>query len=185
MTSKEAHDHDVSAPTLECCMCGDYGLSQELFRCRICLSRSQHRYCSNLYPKAETYEVCNWCLNKDGSKLERTQSSLSFTYRRNNSEGEEENKMRIKRNNGNNSSHVTSMKVQKRVTNTPLHVNSPIKKQRVHSDQSIEGKKRVYHAEESLRRTKSEGMIKAGMLKQQVFRGKVRRYRLLEEVSIQ
>ncbi|KAH9626493.1 hypothetical protein KSS87_020195 [Heliosperma pusillum] len=46
----------------ECCMCGDHGLSNELFRCKICHFRSQHRYCSNLYPKAESYRVCNWCL---------------------------------------------------------------------------------------------------------------------------
>lgn len=27
----------------ECCMCGDYGLSDELFQCEVCSFRSQHR----------------------------------------------------------------------------------------------------------------------------------------------
>lgn len=58
-----------------CCMCGDRGLMQELFRCKLCLVRSQHRsvavsfccciilscfkncnYCSNLKP-------CSWLFN--------------------------------------------------------------------------------------------------------------------------
>lgn len=30
-------------PTPECCMCGDYGLSYELFQCKVCQYRSQHR----------------------------------------------------------------------------------------------------------------------------------------------
>nr|CAD1826288.1 unnamed protein product [Ananas comosus var. bracteatus] len=37
-----------------CCMCGDHGLPRELFKCKICLVRSQHKYCSNLYPRATT-----------------------------------------------------------------------------------------------------------------------------------
>ncbi|PIA46498.1 hypothetical protein AQUCO_01500206v1 [Aquilegia coerulea] len=207
MTTKDAHDHDVSSSTLpttiaklECCMCGDYGLSQQLFRCRVCLSRFQHRYCSNLYPKAEIYRVCNWCLNKEGTKLEagggtkleRTRSfaSLSFTYRSNNNtkgEEEEDKKKKIKRNDhGNNhisNRIISSMKVRRGETsssstssNDQLHVkkNSSIKKQSAHSDQSIGKKKIVFRSEGSLRRTKSE-----------VFRGKVQRYKLLEEVCIQ
>ncbi|KAH7849594.1 hypothetical protein Vadar_020119 [Vaccinium darrowii] len=55
----------------ECCMCGDYGLSTELFNCKVCQFRSQHRYCSNQYPKAESYRVCNWCL----IQTEKTQIS--------------------------------------------------------------------------------------------------------------
>ncbi|KAF5207445.1 hypothetical protein FRX31_002966 [Thalictrum thalictroides] len=207
MTTKDAHYHDVSSSTLpttiaklECCMCGDYGLSLELFRCRTCLSRFQHRYCSNLYPKAETYRVCNWCLNKEGTKLEgnklqRTRSfaSLSFPYRSNNNiikgeEQEEEKKKRINRNDGNHSSSssiISSKKVRRGGTsssstssNDQLHAvkKSSIKKQSAHSsDQSIGKKKMVFRSQGSLRRTKSE-----------VFsRGKVQRYKLLEEVCIQ
>uniref|UniRef100_A0A0E0KR90 PHD-type zinc finger plants domain-containing protein n=1 Tax=Oryza punctata TaxID=4537 RepID=A0A0E0KR90_ORYPU len=45
-----------------CCMCGDRGLPEELFHCRLCRVRLQHRYCSNLYPRATAYRRCNWCL---------------------------------------------------------------------------------------------------------------------------
>ncbi|KAG2566563.1 uncharacterized protein LOC120680629 [Panicum virgatum] len=47
-----------------CCMCGDQGLPGELFRCRRCRGRLQHRYCSDLYPRAAAYRRCNWCLRE-------------------------------------------------------------------------------------------------------------------------
>ncbi|XP_040378146.1 uncharacterized protein LOC121053876 [Oryza brachyantha] len=56
----------VSAPTAAvCCMCGDRGLLPELFRCAACAVRSQHTYCTERYPKAESYGTCNWCLRAD------------------------------------------------------------------------------------------------------------------------
>ncbi|GAY41523.1 hypothetical protein CUMW_060130, partial [Citrus unshiu] len=54
-TSAKDSQSQASCPA-ECCMCGDYGVSNELFRCKVCQFRSQHRYCSNLYPKAESYQ---------------------------------------------------------------------------------------------------------------------------------
>ncbi|KAG2554211.1 uncharacterized protein LOC120647052 [Panicum virgatum] len=48
-----------------CCMCGDSGLLPELFRCSACSVRSQHTYCTNRYPKVESYGTCNWCLRAD------------------------------------------------------------------------------------------------------------------------
>ncbi|PWZ44542.1 hypothetical protein Zm00014a_033497 [Zea mays] len=47
-----------------CCMCGDRGLADELFRCRCCRARLQHRYCSHLYPRPAAYrqQLCSWCL---------------------------------------------------------------------------------------------------------------------------
>lgn len=47
-----------------CCMCGDHGLPHELFRCKFCHVRLQHRYCSDLYPRATAYRTCNWCLRE-------------------------------------------------------------------------------------------------------------------------
>ncbi|CAN6235182.1 unnamed protein product [Urochloa humidicola] len=47
-----------------CCMCGDHGLPGELVRCRRCRVRLQHRYCSDLYPRAAAYRRCNWCLRE-------------------------------------------------------------------------------------------------------------------------
>lgn len=38
-----------SQPSPECCMCGDYGFSYELFQCKVCQFRSQHRY-SFIFP---------------------------------------------------------------------------------------------------------------------------------------
>nr|CAD1826283.1 unnamed protein product [Ananas comosus var. bracteatus] len=55
----------AAAAAAICCMCGDHGLPRELFKCKICLVRSQHKYCSNLYPRATTYRACNWCLREE------------------------------------------------------------------------------------------------------------------------
>ncbi|URD86377.1 Pentatricopeptide repeat-containing protein, partial [Musa troglodytarum] len=52
-------------PSVVCCMCGDHGLAQELFRCKVCLVRCQH---NDLYPKAQSYGACNWCLREEGAK---------------------------------------------------------------------------------------------------------------------
>ncbi|CAO2042485.1 unnamed protein product [Urochloa humidicola] len=45
-------------------MCGDHGLPEELVRCKRCRVRLQHRYCSDLYPRAAAYRRCNWCLRE-------------------------------------------------------------------------------------------------------------------------
>lgn len=53
-TNKEANSNIIAATSAkdsqsqaicpaECCMCGDYGVSNELFRCKVCQFRSQHR----------------------------------------------------------------------------------------------------------------------------------------------
>ncbi|XP_042013830.1 uncharacterized protein LOC121762117 [Salvia splendens] len=45
-----------------CCMCGDVGFPDKLFRCSKCRNRSQHSYCSNYYSElAEAIEICDWC----------------------------------------------------------------------------------------------------------------------------
>ncbi|XP_030528531.1 uncharacterized protein LOC115739537 isoform X2 [Rhodamnia argentea] len=92
----------MAAPTTtsdECCMCGDHGLSEELLPCKIC----HFRYCSNLYPKAKSYRVCNWCLaqSQDGSPTKEKSKKLSkpSLSRKNGARGEESNKKSKKRNN--------------------------------------------------------------------------------------
>uniref|UniRef100_A0A0E0K9U5 PHD-type zinc finger plants domain-containing protein n=1 Tax=Oryza punctata TaxID=4537 RepID=A0A0E0K9U5_ORYPU len=55
----------AAATAAVCCMCGDRGLLPELFRCAACAVRSQHTYCTERYPKAESYGTCNWCLRVD------------------------------------------------------------------------------------------------------------------------
>ncbi|KAI4338797.1 hypothetical protein MLD38_023808 [Melastoma candidum] len=45
-----------------CCMCGDIGFPNKLFRCTCCRSRHQHSYCSNYYSESsEPVEQCDWC----------------------------------------------------------------------------------------------------------------------------
>ncbi|KAL0732248.1 hypothetical protein Bca4012_008457 [Brassica carinata] len=46
-----------------CCMCGDVGFSDKLFRCGHCRNRFQH---SNYYSEfAEPTEICDWCQSDD------------------------------------------------------------------------------------------------------------------------
>ncbi|CAN6273156.1 unnamed protein product [Urochloa humidicola] len=56
----------ASTTVAVCCMCGDLGLPHELFRCKLCRLRLQHRYCSDQYPRVPgPYRSCNWCLIKE------------------------------------------------------------------------------------------------------------------------
>ncbi|XP_018490293.1 uncharacterized protein LOC108860957 isoform X2 [Raphanus sativus] len=49
-----------------CCMCGDVGFQDKLFRCGHCHNRFQHFYCSNYYSEfAEPTEICDWCQSGD------------------------------------------------------------------------------------------------------------------------
>lgn len=63
-------------------MCGDMGFSDEIFQCKTCLHRFQHKYCSCLYPKTESYQTCDWCLrrgelvNRKASKQIKDSKSL-------------------------------------------------------------------------------------------------------------
>ncbi|RLN42193.1 uncharacterized protein C2845_PM01G05580 [Panicum miliaceum] len=64
-------------PGAVCCMCGDSGLLPELFRCSACSVRSQHTYCTDRYPKVESYGTCNWCLRADGGVASTSSSPRS------------------------------------------------------------------------------------------------------------
>ncbi|KAG0449322.1 hypothetical protein HPP92_027433 [Vanilla planifolia] len=52
-----------------CCLCGDVGFPDKLFRCLRCLHRTQHSYCSNFYrddaSKTPATSVCDWCLSEE------------------------------------------------------------------------------------------------------------------------
>ncbi|EPS74462.1 hypothetical protein M569_00298 [Genlisea aurea] len=49
-----------------CCMCGDVGFAEKLFRCSRCSHRFQHSYCSNNYSEAsEPIQVCSWCQREE------------------------------------------------------------------------------------------------------------------------
>ncbi|CAH9067105.1 unnamed protein product [Cuscuta epithymum] len=175
----------------ECCMCGDKGLPFELFRCKSCLFRSQHRYCSNLYPKAESYRQCNWCLRdqKDDDNSSHSSSSLllpSPPHRAAGSDGDEIITKEIKKN--------EKEKLPRSISPLPHHPqNLPIwsnKKGGGSSPKGVMRKGPLMAAEKSpplktagaasLRRSASD----VGIVKHVVVRNKVRRrYKLLEEVA--
>ncbi|MQL86368.1 hypothetical protein Taro_018905 [Colocasia esculenta] len=51
-----------------CCMCGDVGFPDKLFRCARCSSRFQHSYCSNYYEdggSSEAAGLCDWCRSEE------------------------------------------------------------------------------------------------------------------------
>nr|XP_023892905.1 uncharacterized protein LOC112004895 [Quercus suber]POF21460.1 hypothetical protein CFP56_18503 [Quercus suber] len=182
-TNKETNIVVVpSQPGLECCMCGDYGLSHELFQCKVCHFRSQHRYCSNLYPKAESYKICNWCLSQKDDTKEKSQNS---------SNSSSSNKSQTERNgNTQKSDNLANLKGPRGTLQ--LKLNDPIKKQQSPAENlpsptpSPTTRRRLItraRMEEKLRRTKSEEIANRIGVTRQVFRNKVRRYKLLDEVS--
>ncbi|RWW25625.1 hypothetical protein BHE74_00053420 [Ensete ventricosum] len=125
-----------------CSMCGDRGLPEELYRCKTCHVRFQHKYCSNLYPKAEAYRACNWCL-RDVAAAGKPVAPQNCTAQ-NNSNGDV--------------GSATAVKLRR--CSSALHLDKPIKRQRL-----------------------PEKPCEAPSQAKQVFRGKVRRYKLLEQVS--
>ncbi|CAL0328148.1 unnamed protein product [Lupinus luteus] len=50
-----------------CCMCGDVGFPEKLFRCNKCSHRFQHSYCSNYYGELPEIELCDWCQSEEKS----------------------------------------------------------------------------------------------------------------------
>ncbi|XVF36617.1 hypothetical protein REPUB_Repub19eG0072500 [Reevesia pubescens] len=172
---------------LECCMCGDSGLTQELFQCKVCQFRSQHRYCSNLYPKAESYKICNWCLNQKEDSKEKSQISCNSSAScKDNSEDDSKNK---KKGHDYNHGAGLGLKGSQRNNNLKLQLmkNPMIKKPKSPDKSPTTPRKRIItnaRLEEKLRRTKSEDQISnSGLITRHVFRNKVRRYKLLDEVS--
>ncbi|XP_048335417.1 protein PARALOG OF AIPP2 isoform X1 [Ziziphus jujuba] len=61
-----------------CCMCGDVGFPDKLFRCNKCRNRFQHSYCSNYYSEyAEPIELCDWCQSEGKSTRHGSSSKRS------------------------------------------------------------------------------------------------------------
>lgn len=153
--------------------------------------RNRCRYCSNLYPKAESYRVCNWCLGQDNRddgapavKTQQQNSSDSNSPRKSGAEleGDAKSGKRVRRGRGDDD------RPQKPPPLLPQVVNGG----RIKKEKSPEGtsspttpvRRRIItkgELEEKLRRTRSEEMAHA--VPRQGFRNKVRRYKLLDEVS--
>lgn len=196
MTSKGTNSAEQQQNT-ECCMCGDLGFSDQLFQCKICQFRSQHRYCSNLYPKKEFFGTCNWCLSPENSP---NSSNSSSCYKKNMSTEDEGKNKKIKNciqkkgiikgsGGGGGGGRVYHLQLPKpmKKPNSPSEKKSPLAS--ISPPILVSSRKRIITngaLEEKLRRTKSEDIIRSsnsiGATKQ-VFRNKVRRYKLLDEVS--
>ena len=116
------------------------------------------RYCSDLYPKSESYRACNWCLRDGGAKglagdAKRSTSSCNAMDRR--SSG----------------STGTGVKVHRQAS--PSQLSKPIKKLRLLLHRS---------ASDITDRMRSEELSPSFGRGRQVAKGKIRRYKLLEEV---
>ncbi|XP_074557997.1 uncharacterized protein LOC141813864 [Curcuma longa] len=170
-------------PPAVCCMCGDQGLTQELFRCKLCLVRSQHRYCSNLYPKVEFYRLCNWCLREEESnsstkEIVKGYSSINAISCSSNNNIDVDN---VNLDVNNNNTSTTTNTTSSTSSGFKLHrvpftsqLDNPVKKPRMLNRSASDVTDRV--------RSPREISPKLGKARQ-VFKGKVRRYKLLEEVS--
>ncbi|KAJ4727208.1 Zinc ion-binding protein [Melia azedarach] len=55
-----------------CCMCGDVGFPDKLFRCNKCRNRIQHS------EFAEPIEMCDWCQSEERSSRHGNSSKKSF-----------------------------------------------------------------------------------------------------------
>ncbi|KAA8520471.1 hypothetical protein F0562_014727 [Nyssa sinensis] len=61
-----------------CCMCGDVGFPDKLFRCSKCHNRFQHSYCSNYYSESsEPIELCDWCQSEERTARHGSSSKKS------------------------------------------------------------------------------------------------------------
>ncbi|KAJ4732983.1 zinc ion-binding protein [Rhynchospora pubera] len=150
------------AQLVVCCMCGDHGLQDELFRCKTCLFRSQHTYCSDLYLKTESYRACNWCLREETAKpLDKEVSNKEPDLQSSSS------------NYSNGVMNGAGVKLHQRTFSSQL--NNPIKKQKLLNRSVSDMTSDRMRTEEVSPSTISKGKYP--------FRGKVRRYKLLEEVS--
>ncbi|KAK9095463.1 hypothetical protein Scep_026932 [Stephania cephalantha] len=71
-----------------CCMCGDIGFSDKLFRCAKCHHRFQHSYCSNYYDESSTTGhgvFCDWCLSELRSPSSTAKHGATLSSRRSSS----------------------------------------------------------------------------------------------------
>ncbi|KAL0322650.1 UNVERIFIED_CONTAM: hypothetical protein Sangu_1884300 [Sesamum angustifolium] len=135
-------------------------------------SNSCCRYCSNLYPEAESYHICNWCLSQNAAKKGELQATQKAT-----SPNSSSSSLKTP------SDHM-KISTRKRVLGGNNHgglkdASDHIKKQK---KSSSAGRKRVTtdHGGSNIgKKTRSEEVPNGGV---KVFRNKVRRYKLLDEV---
>ncbi|KAL8232647.1 hypothetical protein R6Q57_002425 [Mikania cordata] len=132
------------------------------------ISKFCHRYCSNQYPKAESYKSCNWCLTQKHESGKST--SPSSPGINNSGDDHRDHDVRNKRNADDKTSLIKK-----------LHGLSPEKESPKRTAGGIvEEKNHVV-----LRKSKSANhlAIGGGIKAKPLFKNRVRRYKLLDEVS--
>lgn len=143
------------------------------------------RYCSNLYPKSDCYRICNWCLSqKEESKAKSPNSSNSSSS--NKPPITPPDYSSIKKIRINNNNNIATHNHQFRTFQS--QENRPIKKQRSPEVSDCPPppppRRKPLPVEDNLRRTRSEEISQRGGIQRPlIFRNKVRRYKLLDEVS--
>lgn len=170
------------------------------------------RYCSNLYPKAESYQVCNWCLSQRDEKEKSQNSSNSSSSNKINGREEDDSKnvKNTKKNHDSsntNNNRVLLMKSQRSI-NLKLQQpnNKPIEKQRsperlpppptptprtrkrIITNGALEEKnlikrKKLEEMANNNNNNNSNSNNTVTPVRRPFFRNKVRRYKLLDEVS--
>ncbi|KAL6535094.1 hypothetical protein OROMI_026468 [Orobanche minor] len=190
----EINDELGAAAGTECCMCGDYGLSSQLVKCNHCRFRSQHRYCSNLYPEATSYDICNWCLvaQEKDNRGEGNIMKISPNKTTSDHYDHKEHGTRMKKNKkrvlGDSLGSLRNNKTSTGGDQIKIKLNEfPAER----SDPSVGTNKKlsIEHGggeigKRIIRRTRSEEISNSsGIMVKPVFKNKVRRYKLLDEVS--
>ncbi|KAI3967056.1 hypothetical protein MKW92_032869 [Papaver armeniacum] len=69
----------MSATNNVCCLCGDIGFPDKLFRCNKCCNRLQHSYCSNYYDDSASVAnvSCDWCLHEERGSMTTTTAAAT------------------------------------------------------------------------------------------------------------
>ncbi|XP_058745198.1 uncharacterized protein LOC131617945 isoform X2 [Vicia villosa] len=67
-------DHEIV-----CCMCGDVGFTDKLFKCNKCRYRFQH---SNLYGELSEIEECDWCQSKGKNSIGSKKPAVTVAINR-------------------------------------------------------------------------------------------------------
>lgn len=153
------------------------------------------RYCSNLYPKARSYATCNWCLIQTDQIAEKSPNSSNSSSS-------------FKDNGGNTAAAGEISRIKKTKngidpgdqfigSKRTIQLNKPVIKNRRSPEAKsppptsppvlVSTRKRIItngDLEERLRRTKSEEISnnRNNGITKHVFKNKVRRYKLLDEV---
>lgn len=121
-------------------------------------------------------------MNQEEHSKEKSQNSLNSSASRKGKNEDDNNKNKEKGDNY----HGAGFKGNRRNTNSSKQrqlLEIPIKKPKL--EEKMKRKRIIKNAylEETLRRTKSEEISKNGVITRHFFRNKVRRYKLLDEVS--